>query len=129
MVYLILLFFLVNTPIISLIAKSLLFLLLASAVTIYTTENMGLSLNAREKIGILTIIVLTTIIISQNLATPWIIVLIEIQTYIMLSTSSWLRGTPKNLFNEACITYVIPAAFSTFTMFGGFLLYLHLGLN
>ena len=129
MVYLILLLLLVNTPIISLIAKSLLFLLLASVITIYTIENMSLSLNAGEKIGILTIIALTTIIISQNLATPWIIILIEIQTYIMLSTSSWLRGAPKNLFNEACITYVIPAAFSTFTMLGGFLLYLHLGLN
>ena len=129
MVYLILLFFLLNTPTISLIAKSLLFLLLTSTITIWVIENINSILNAGEKVGILTIIILTTIIISQNLATPWIIVLIEIQTYIMLSSSSWLKGTPKNSFNEACITYVFPAAFSTFTMFGGFLLYLHLGLN
>ena len=88
MVYLILLFFLLNTPTISLIAKSLLFLLLTSTITIWVIENINSILNAGEKVGILTIIILTTIIISQNLATPWIIVLIEIQTYIMLSSSS-----------------------------------------
>ena len=129
MVYLILILLLLNTPVISLIAKSLLFLLLISAISIMTMENINSSLNRGEKICILTIIVLTTVIISQNLATPWIIILIEVQTYIMLSSSSWLKGAPKNSFNEACITYVFPAAFSTFTMFGGFLLYLYLGLN
>lgn len=127
--YVILLLLLLNSPVISLIGKSLLFLLLASVVSIIAIESIYHSANTEEKLGILTLIIVSTILISQNLATPWVIILIEIQTYIMLSTSSWLRGAPKNAFNEACLTYILPAALSTFTMCGGFLSYVVSGLN
>ena len=64
MIYLILLFFLIYVPIISLAVKSLLTVLLASAITIYTIKNNSQSLSEREKIVSLTVVVLTTIIIS-----------------------------------------------------------------
>lgn len=125
----ILLIYLLISPTISLLAKITLFLLLIASFTIATLENWTHSSNLKEKLGLLITIIVTTIIISQALATPWVIILIEIQTYVMLSSSSWLGGNPKLIFNEACLTYMFPAALSTFTMCAGFIVYLQSGLN
>ena len=118
-----------STPTISLLAKITLFLLLITSFTIMTLEEWSYAENLREKMGLMIIIIITTVLISQALATPWIIIIIEIQTYIMLSSSSWLKGSPKLIFNEACLTYMFPAALSTFTMCIGFIAYLKSGLN
>ena len=118
-----------STPTISLLAKITLFLLLITSFTIMTLEKWSYAENLREKMGLMIIIIITTVLISQALATPWIIIIIEIQTYIMLSSGSWLKGSPKLIFNEACLTYMFPAALSTFTMCIGFIVYLKSGLN
>ena len=116
----------------SLLAKIVILIMITTFLTIITIEKWGVTLkkeNNIEKLGVLFVTVLTTILITQGVSTPWLILLIEIQTYIILSGASWLRGSPKLIFTEACITYVFPAALSTFTMSIGLIVYMYSGLN
>ena len=116
----------------SLLAKIVILILITALLTVLTIEKWEPTLkgeNNIEKLGVLFVTILITVLITQGVSTPWLILLIEIQTYIILSGASWLRGSPKLIFTEACITYVFPAALSTFTMSIGLIIYMYSGLN
>ena len=136
LIYLIIILFILSVipalVVTSLLAKIVILILITALLTVLIIEKWKVTLkgeNNIEKLGVLFVTILITVLITQGVSTPWLILLIEIQTYVILSGASWLRGSPKLIFTEACITYVFPAALSTFTMSIGLIIYMYLGLN